>query len=135
MSALAQALLAASQAVTPDRESLTDIQITTRLREVFALRSEEYEFEPGDIIIHKYPSMASINSSHEPHVFLEYLPEPLNGFEFSGDISELFTSAGAITVDCRIGFISGGVFHLMLTDSRNFRPHPDFTDEIKAAVQ
>jgi hypothetical protein len=107
-------------------QSLTDVQIVARLRDCFAHLAEVHTFNAGDIVLHKFPSMADTKGADAPGIFMGYLEQPVLGMNFIADPSDLHTNSAADTQDCRIAQIKHGRFVVHLHDSRLFRPHPDF---------
>ncbi len=107
-------------------QSLTDAQMVVRLRDCFAHLAEVHTFKAGDIVLHKFPSMANTKHATDPAIFMGYLEQPITGIDFISEPDELHNSSAADVQDCRIGQIKHGRFYVHLHDSRDFRPHPDF---------
>ena len=108
--------------------SLTPEQQVIRLREVLALRAETHTFRPGQILQHKYPELASIKAADEPHIFIEYLETPIRAFD-RADFEDLGNGNACETYDCVVGYIVRGKhFMMFLSDSRWWKPHPDFRE-------
>lgn len=105
-------------------DGLTDVQIVNRLTECAARLDETTKFENGDIILHKWPGLATTKNAHKPKVFLEYLDQPVLGHTLPD--AEVGTHTIASVEDCRVGQISQGCFVRYLADSREFELHPDF---------
>lgn len=103
-----------------DTPTLTHEQQITRLTELFAQvhAVEPERFEPGQIVWHKNAEMAITKVATEPHLFLGYLPEPIDCSKLMREPQDVSSSASALVVDCRcISIMRGhGATHLM--DSR-----------------
>jgi len=111
-----------------DEPSLTDAQIATRLTEVFALRAERHSFKPGQVILHKYPSMANTKDAAKPAVFVRYLDDPFAGHELHGaGPDDVGGFRMALHQDCVVLSMSRGCAVEFLQDSADYKPHPDFT--------
>jgi len=110
-----------------DEPNLTDAQTVTRLQEIFALRAETVTLTPGQVILHKYPSMANTKDAEKPAIFVRYLDKPIMGIEMPANSAE---NQGdfkmALTQDCVVLFVSHGRAVEFLQDSRDYKPHPDF---------
>lgn len=101
---------------------LTDEQQIIRLQEFFAQVYEQKpeQFECGQIVWHKHPSLSSIEAAEHPMIFIEYLEDPINGTELARDVEDLSHSGSGGFVDCRLGVIWSGSFCTFLMDSREF---------------
>lgn len=105
-----------------DGPRLTDAQQVRLLRQCFADLSEKHDFQPGDIIAHKFPEHADTLDPAQPHMFLEWIkPISACSAEFP-DPTEYGSAAAARVYDCRIACIGGKRFSIYLFDSRFFRP-------------
>jgi len=99
---------------------LTQEQIIEKLAGHYAKLQQRFDFEPGDIVVHKDPELALTKGGDEPMVFLDYLAKPINSWEHSlQELSDI--SAGRI-LDCRLGMLYRGVFVIVLAESDNYRP-------------
>lgn len=107
--------------------NLTDAQTVARLQEIFALRAEAMTLTPGQVILHKYPSMGNTKDAEKPAIFVRYLDKPIMGAELPANSAE---NQGdfkmALTQDCIVMCVSRGKAVEFLQDSRDYKPHPDF---------
>ena len=112
---LAEALLARHR--DNDEPGLTAEQQITRLTEFYAqvFGAEPERFEPGQIVWHKNPPLATSKGSADPHLFIGYLPEPIECSKLMHEPADVGSSAAAMIVDCRVASIFHGHFtpHLM----------------------
>jgi hypothetical protein len=117
----------------PENEDagLTPIQVVTQLREVMAQTQEGIEqddFVWGDVLQHRFPSLAAMNEAGQPVLFLEYLLDPINVHEVAklDDPGSIFSNASAMTLDCKIMKHTRGMASVFFANSAHFRLHPDF---------
>ena len=113
-----------------DREKghdLSDIQVVSRLREVFALRSEVETFAPGQVIRHKWPELANTKSAGKPVIFVEYI-DPVNVRDMVNltDPSEVYSASTAQTIDCKVMCLSSVAAAVFFANSHEYAAHPDF---------
>lgn len=102
-----------------DDDTLTDEQQATRLTELFEKRKVVYEFEPGDLIQHKYPNAAVYTVAGKVGLFMDYLDKPVDYSQQKHDPTSL---DAAKIYDCRVGYIRKGHLVVYLMDSREFQP-------------
>lgn len=120
------------QAMTDNEDEgpgLTDEQVVTRLREVLAKRQKFHDFTEGQVLRHKYPSLACTRDAAVPHIFVEWI-EPIHGTDLMREPSDIGGMASALVADCRVLTISHGTAHYWLTDSADWEPHPDFAEPV-----
>jgi hypothetical protein len=118
----------------PENEDagLTPIQVVTQLREVMAQTQEGIEqddFLWGDVLQHRFPSLANTTDAESPVLFVEYLDSPIDMrdlMEVSGDPTKVFTNASAITLDCKVMKHVHDMASVFFANSAHFRLHPDF---------
>lgn len=110
----------------PRDPSLTDAQIVTRLSEVVALAAEEQKFSAGQVVLHKFPSSATVKLASKPGVFVRYLEKPIFAAACATEPQHLFSNAAAETLDCVIACMAGEKVAFYLQPSAHYRPHPDF---------
>jgi hypothetical protein len=111
-------------------QTLTDGQIVTRLKGVFAHLQEEHTFVPGQVLLHKYPSLAMTKASGKPCVFVRYLEMTIDISRAvkPTEMSEYFNSNAARVLDCAIMVLHDDSAVTYLLDSTEYRPHPDFSE-------
>ena len=110
-----------------DAPSLTDVQVVARLRDVFDAMQEVHTFSPGDVLLHKWPEMATTRGAAAPVLFVKYLPRHLNGWDADiADPKDLFNTAATAEMDCMVLHVVKGRAVPHLSDSQRYRPHPDF---------
>ena len=70
--------LLASAGDDPEPPKLSDLQMATRLKEIWALMDgeEPVAFTAGDLVAHKVPDMSSNRFVDMPGLFVRYLDEP-----------------------------------------------------------
>ena len=61
-----------------EAQATPEVQVAA-LREFFAARMTKHTFQPGQVLRHKTPDLATINDEKEPHMFLEYLEHQIRG--------------------------------------------------------
>ena len=85
-----------------EAHNLTAEQQITRLTEYFAqvFAAEPERFEPGQIIWHKNAGMACIRGAENPHMFLDYLDQPIVLAERA--TIEPHSSYAVGILDCRV---------------------------------
>lgn len=116
---LMQAMQDATRENEREERTLTAEQQATRLKDILAHLDEAYEFERGDLIIHKFPNMCMYKTEDHPGLFLGYLDQPV---DYSHKIDDPTSAMSAKVYDCRIGFVLSGKFVVYLMDSSEFRP-------------
>ena len=116
-----------AQALTQDNgeqaEEPSDNEVVSILLGCAERWQDTHKFNAGDILLHKWPRVATTRGAKRPIIFLEYWEQPQI---LLTDPSDLNSSAAATTVDCRIGVYIDGEFRTFLADSSEYRPHPRF---------
>lgn len=127
MSDLMELLRAHASEQGDERETLTDAQMVARLTECVGALSEKHDFQPGDILLHKFPSLAHIKDAARPVIYICDV-DPFNAADVVvADDPNVFGSSGiTLHYDCICGCIVDGRFIRYFFDSADFRPHPDF---------
>lgn len=108
-------------------EPVAPEQQVTDLREFFAAQTATHKFTPGQIMRHKTPDMATIKWANHPHMFLEYLEDPIHAVGFAG-FEDLSSAIATIEYDCKVAVRTGQCVATFFSDSRMWEPHPDFTE-------
>lgn len=124
---MADLMTALAGALANEREPsprLSTFQQAARLREVFALRNEAFTFNPGDLMIHKWPNMADTRDADVLCVFIEYLADGPIEACYAKKTEDFSSNGAARVLDCRIGTIREGDFVIYLADSRVYKPAP-----------
>ena len=112
-----------------DNESpaLTDAEMVKRLRAAEAQMREPERFEPGDVMIHRWPDMADTRGADRPAVFAGYLAEPIVTRSSITDPRDFYESTAAGVIDCTVlKVVAGGRLCRFHADSRDYRMHPGF---------
>ena len=97
------------------------------LREFFAARATDHKFTPGQIMRHKTPKLAMIKWADQPHMFLEYLEEPISAVGFATTDS-LSDTQSTVIYDCKIAVRTPSCVATFFSQSSMWEPHPDFTE-------
>lgn len=108
--------------------SLTPEQQTIRLVEVAKLAEQSERFEPGDILEHKWPELATSKSSTSVTRFSHYLAEPLRASDFITEPGDLFNNSVTEVFDCVYSVILSGNHHCtFFGDSSEWRKNEKLT--------
>lgn len=101
---------------------LTDEQQISRLQEFFAqvYEQETERFEPGQIVWQKNPPLSTTKGAEQPHIFIEYLDDPIRGTDLVRQLDDMKTIGSGDVNDCRIGVLLYGHFCVYLMDSRAY---------------
>jgi len=113
----------ADETKSKSEEGPTDLQVITRLKDVFDNLQEEHRFTPGQVLMHKYPKSCILTSMKLPVVFLEYLPEARDMLDYIRTPNDLGYPSSGMVVDARVLVYSDGRMYAMAVDSREFKPH------------
>lgn len=110
----------------PEREPLPREQQIAMLREVHASRQNADHFEPGDLLEYKLPRVNASRHAEEVSVFVTYLAEPVCGWEYIDQPSDITSYTSAIIYDCVIGQLeSDGIYVQFLENSADMRKLPE----------
>lgn len=95
--------------------------------ETFQAWVEEFDFQPGDRIWPKFPSLDTLRwEKIESAIYLEALPEEIGAFEYARDTEEIHLGTAAFFFDCRIMvMLPDGKKRMFFAESRLFRPVVD----------
>ena len=98
-------------------------QIASDLRNCFTALADEHHFQPGDLMIHKFPEMAMLEKADMP-VICARLIEPIQMVDqiIPAQSHEAYNSGFAGEADCVIGIMNQGRYFEHLADSRFYRP-------------
>lgn len=108
-------------------EPMDPKQQVAELREFFAAHATTHKFTPGQIMRHKTPGTATIKWADHPHMFLEYLEDPIQAVGFAG-LDDLCSAQATPIYDCKVAVRTGNCVATFFSDSRMWEPHPDFTE-------
>lgn len=108
-----------------DDESLTDMQVINRLRDVFEKMGERHEFKPGDVIMHKWPSLSDTRSAKAPALFVKYMDEEIKASSFINEIDNVFSNAAPVVFDCVILRITRQSASTYFANSAEYRPYDE----------
>ena len=106
-----------------------------RLRRIQELKAPQYQFEPGQIIRHRYPKESNQKNAAVPHIFVRYLHKPIDmaqRLSDSDDVAAVSNAAhqslAAFKANALIGVIMDGRAYIeYLLNADDFEPHPDFS--------
>jgi hypothetical protein len=86
------------------------------LDEVWALSQPEEAFLPGQIVWHRWSSMADMEYRGTPFLFFGYLPAEISAAHSLG--ADLTTRVAANVYDCVVGYFRGDTFCRHLFESK-----------------
>lgn len=107
-------------------DGYTDVQVVARLLDCFTNMEDAHEFTPGQIILHKFPSLAGTRSGDRPAVYLRKLDPPIAVKDYVDDASDMYSNSATAVFDMVLGKIMTGTFCEYFGQSKEYKPHPDF---------